>query len=87
MADESSKIDTTNEWMLGYSRNLPNHSASKAGYSGFIAMRLSHVPLVFRTRQSAYRFAAYLITMAELLPHENTNEHTFEDILQAIHNT
>lgn len=83
MAEE---IDTTNEWALSCAHNLPNHSMTKIGRGGFIAMRLSHVPLVFRTKQCAYRFAAWLITLAETLPDEDERQHTFEEILRAVRN-
>lgn len=79
-------VDTTNEFALGLGHNLPNHSMSMIGRSAYIAPTVRDVPL-FRTRQSAYRYAAWLMTMAETLPHEDSNEHSWEQILHAIRNS
>lgn len=79
------EIDTVNEYLIGAGENLPNHSLSQMGRSKFIRQHLPSVP-TFRTRQAAFRYAAYLLTMAEVLPDED-GEHTFEQVLNAVRNT
>lgn len=81
------EVNTSNDFLLSASRNLPNHSTSMVGRGNFVRQSLSEIP-TFRTKQAAYRYAAYLITMAEVhLPDENGSEgHTFEVVLDACRN-
>lgn len=81
---EDIPVNTLNEWAIGYGKNLDNHSSALAGRAGFIRQMDGTVP-TFRTKQEAYRYAAYLISMAEVLPDED-GEHTFEEVLSAIQN-
>jgi len=84
---EQSEINTINEYALWFGRNLPNHSTSLVGKGAFVRQSLPEVP-TFRTRQGAYRYAAYLVTMADLLPDDDGQEGiTFDDVLSAIQNT
>lgn len=80
-------VDTTNEYALSSGNNLPNHSTSMAGRGAFVRQSIPDVP-TFRTKQAAYRYAAYLITMAEaILPdEEGAAAHEFGVVLHAIRN-
>jgi len=82
------EVDTKNEYGLSAGSNLPNHSVSIAGRSKFVRQVVPNVP-TFRTKQEAYRFAAWLTEMAEVhLPDEEGAElHTFEAVRDAIRNT
>lgn len=79
------EIDTSNEYAISYGQNLPNHSFAAIGRAAFVRQGTPSLP-TFRTRQQAFRYAAYIISMAELLPDE-AGEHTFEQVLDAIRNT
>jgi hypothetical protein len=81
-------VDTQNSYMLSAGQNLPNHSTSMAGRGKFVRQSMNVIP-EFRTKQQAYRFAAYLVTMADSwLPDEEGSElHDFETVLAAIRNT
>lgn len=85
---EEIPVDTANDYALCAGQNLPNHSTSMLGRGNFVRQS-SQIPPTFRTKQSAFRYAAYLITMAEIhLPDEKRAEgHTFEAVLDAIRNT
>lgn len=78
-------INTTNDYLINAGANLPNHSASLQGRGQFVRQSVPDVP-TFRDRQTAYRYAAYLITLAEkYLPNENgCEEDDFEAVLCAI---
>lgn len=78
-------VNPVNEFILTSGQNLPNHSKSIAGRGKFVRPALQNIP-EFRTRQEAYRFCAWAITMADLLPDED-GAHTFEQVLEAVHNT
>lgn len=84
----SQEINTSNDFLLSAGQNLPNHSTSLAGRGRFVRQSLTEIP-TFRTKQEAYRYAAYLITMAEVhLPDEEGSEtHTFEVVLDACRNS
>lgn len=71
MADH--EINTGNDHFLGGNSSMG------------IAPTLTGTP-VFKTKQQAYRFAAWLITVAMILPDE-PGEHSFDDVLQAIRST
>ena len=87
MADEEyiKSVETLNDHLLGAGENLPNHSMSLMGRGKFVRQQISQVP-TFRTRQAAYRYAAYLLVLAEThLPDEEGAEaHTFEVVSAAI---
>jgi hypothetical protein len=82
------EISTLNDFMLSSGRNLPNHSSSMSGRAVFVRQSLPEIP-TFRDRHKAYRYAAWLISMAEaLLPDEPGQEDvTFEEVLSAIRST
>lgn len=82
------EINTLNEYGLSAGENLPNHSTAMRGRAKFIRQVQPNVP-TFRTKQEAYRFAAWLVEMAEVhLPDEDGCElHTFEAMRHAIQNT
>jgi hypothetical protein len=82
---EVHEVDTTNEYGLSSGKNLPNNTHSMKGQATFIKP-MTFEPPIFRTKQSAYRFAGWLLTMAEVLPDE-PGAHTLEQITQAIRNT
>jgi len=82
----SEEIPIDNEYLLGLGENLPNHSQSQIGRGKYITPKVTQVPL-FRTKQSAYRFAGWLVTMAEMLPDEDERKLTFHQIVKAIRNT
>lgn len=86
--EEPTPVRTLNEYMLGHGQNLPNHSTALAGRAAFVTQRVATTPC-FRTKQEAYRYAAYLLTMAEaFLPDEEGSEtHTFEVVLDACRNS
>lgn len=81
------EIETLNDYALSFGHNLPNHSTSIKGLGAFVRQNRADLP-TFRTQQAAYRYAAWLITMAEVhLPNEEgCEEHTFEVVRDAIHN-
>lgn len=80
-------VDTSNDYLLSAGQNLPNHSTSLAGRGRFVRQSFPELP-TFRTKQQAYRYAAYLTTMADVhLPDEEGAEtHTFEVVLDACRN-
>lgn len=83
--EEEQVIDTTNEWALHTGKNLPNHSESLRGRGTFIKVG-DATNLVIRTKQKAYRLAAWLVTLADTLPDEDP-AHEFNDILSAVENS
>lgn len=83
--DDRPTPDTANEYLIGYGKNLPNHSESLRNRPGFLRQQVSGLP-TFRTREAAYRYAAWLVSMAEtMLPAEDPdNPHTFDEVLDAV---
>ncbi len=81
---EETPVNTFNEYAIGYNRNLDNTTHALNGRAGFIRQQVDGVP-TFRTKQEAYRYAAYLVSMAEVLPDED-GAHDFETVLNAISN-
>jgi hypothetical protein len=82
-------IETQNDFALHAGQNLPNHSTSLAGRGRYVRQSFQEVP-IFRDRESAYRYAAWLITMAEVhLPSGIKRDEpiTFDEVLNAIRNT
>lgn len=46
------------------------------------------IPMIITSREQAYRTAAWIKLMGEMLPHEDEDEHpTFEQVEEAIRNT
>lgn len=65
------EIDLTNEFFVGFQMGV---------------IRPGHYP-VFSTKQQAWRFAAYVLTTAEVLPDDETQPFTFDEYLTALKNT
>ena len=89
MTDEEMNgyIKVINDYMISSGENLPNHSASAMGRGKFIRQSRPDIP-TFRDRQTAFRYAAYIILMADLLPDDDGQEGvTFPEVLDAIRNT
>lgn len=81
------EVKTVNDYIIGFGENLPNHSESMSGRGKYVRQMRADLP-TFRDRHVAYRYAAYIITMAELLPEDKEQEGiTFDDVLSAIQNT
>lgn len=80
------QINTLNEWAVSAGTNMPNHTTTMRGRGKFIKLSKSD-PVILRTKQEAYRLAAYILIMAELqdLPNED-GAHTLEQITNAICN-
>lgn len=78
-------INTLNEYGLGAGQNLPNHSTSMRGRGAFVRPLPTFDQLpTFRTKQEAYRFAAWLLILSDShLPNE-PGDHTFEQVTEAI---
>lgn len=84
---ETPEINTQNDFLLSFGSNLPNHSMTLAGKGKFVRQSVGIVP-TFRTRQEAFRYASWLIELADMLPDEEGCEsHTFEEVRKAIRNT
>lgn len=80
------EINTVNDFIIGSGNNLPNHSESMRGRGTYVRQMRPEIP-TFRDRQTAYRFCAYVLTMADVLPDEEGQEGiTFDDVLSAIQN-
>jgi hypothetical protein len=74
-------IDTTNEYALHSGTNMPNHSTTLSGRGKFV--RTGAERPIFRTKQAAYRYAAWLLCLAEALPDED-DAVSFEQVLEAV---
>ncbi len=86
-SDAQPEVKCINEWGIGSQQNLANHTVSQQGFPRFVRQSLPSVPL-FRTRHAAYRYVAWLLTLAELLPDEPGQEGiTYEQVLDAVQNT
>lgn len=84
---DSVSIETFNDFLLATGENLPNHSMSMRGLGRFVSQGVSTIPQ-FRTRQDAYRYAAWLTELAEILPDKVGQEGVaFEQVRDAIRNT
>ena len=75
LPDPEPPINTMNEFLL-----------SSAGTAGMGAYIMPQFHPRFVSRQQAYRFGAWLETMAEVLPEED-GRHTYDQIRRAIRNT
>lgn len=84
MADSTvnEPVNTENEWAIHKGQNLPNSTWAMNGRAKYVMVGTIAVPL-FRTRQQAYRFAAWLVTMAEVLPDEEQPD-DWETVLEAV---
>lgn len=82
---EEFDINTSNEFNIRAGVNLPNHSAALRGHAKFIKP-MTDVVAVHRTRQSAYRHAAWLVVLADKadLPDEPEQPFDFDEILTAV---
>lgn len=77
---------TDNDYKVKVGTNLPNHTMTKQGLGKFVTTGGIGNPL-FRTRQAVYRYAAWLIVMAQALPPEcecPNGDESFETIRDAI---
>lgn len=85
-------VNTLNEYAISTGQNMDNHTMSMSGRKHFVRQMVPDVP-TFRTKQAAYRYAAYILTLADNtltadgpgLPDED-GAHTFEEVLHAIQN-
>lgn len=89
MADEQEiEIKTDNEYAVSRGQSMRNSTAAMQGLGAWIKpmAQMPHDPFLFRTKQKAYRFAAWITAMADLnLPDEDGQEGvTFDEILEAI---
>jgi hypothetical protein len=85
--DDPKVVSTINDFFLSSGQNLPNHSTAIRGRAKFVRQSLPESP-IFRDKQKAFRYAAWLICMAEMLPDEDGQEGiTFEEVLDAIRNS
>lgn len=76
-------VDIANEFAVITGKSMMNNTASAGNRQNFISIT-SPVDRPFRTKQRAFRLAAWLVHMAELnLPDEDMPS-TFEDVLAAI---
>lgn len=78
-------VNTLNEFAINAGQNLPNHSTSMAGRGKFVRVG-DPKPVIFRTQQEAFRFCAWVLTLADTLPSE-AGGHSFETVLDAIQST
>lgn len=69
-ATQKIEVNTANEFGLGLQMNMIRPIAYPQ----------------FETKQQAYRFAAWLVNMAEMLPDE-VIDHSFDEVNEAIRNT
>lgn len=84
--DDPKEPKTLNDYIIGVGENLPNHSESIRGRGKYIRQMRAELP-TFRDRQTAYRFCAYVLLMADMLPDEEGQEGiTFPEVLSAIQN-
>jgi len=84
---DSPEVNTQNDYAISVGQNLPNHTTSLVGRGKYVRQMISNFP-IFRTKQEAYRYAAYLMLLAEnSLPDEEGCElHTFTAVVNAITN-
>lgn len=80
-------IETENTFALHAGQNLPNHTTTMQGKGRYVAQGVPY-PANFRDKQAAYRYAAWLITLAEVhLPDvEDCESHDFAAVLDAVRN-
>lgn len=78
-------VNTLNEFAISAGQNMENHTASMAGRGKFVRQMMPAVA-TFRTKQEAFRYAAYLVTLAENHLPDEDGAHTYEQVLHAIQN-
>lgn len=79
-------VNTANEYNVRSGMNMANHSTSRRGRAKFVRQMNPTVP-TFRTKQEAYRYAAWIVAMAEhvALPDEDDQEGVeFDQVLVAV---
>lgn len=86
--DEEIPINTDREYAIHTGENLANHSTAKIGRAKFVRVgpnSMSGDFPIFRTKQAAYRFVAWLLLMVEKheLPDED-GAYSFDEVSQAI---
>lgn len=82
------EINTSNDYWVSVGENLPNHTLSKEGFGKYVVAKSIMGPPLFRTKQEAFRFAAWVMLCAEVLPDEPEQMGvTFDDVVDAIKNT
>lgn len=80
------KPSAANEYNIRMGENLPNHSSALIGRAKFIRQNMPDMP-TFRTKQAAYRYAAWLVALADdFLPNESETCEpcTFDAVLEAV---
>lgn len=84
--EETPVIETKNDYALHTGQNLPNHTFSQIGLGKFVSHGVNSIPM-WRRREDAYRYAAWVVSLAEVLPWGvDAKEHTFEEALNAVRN-
>lgn len=85
LALQGHKPSAMNEFNLHTGQNLPNHSTSLVGRGRYVRQGHHEIP-TFRTRQAAYRYAAWLVQLAgQHLPNEEGCEGcTFDAVREAV---
>jgi hypothetical protein len=78
-------VNTLNEFAIGAGQNMENSTHAMNGRAHFVRQGMPTVP-TFRTKQEAFRYAAYLVTLAEVKLPDEDGEHTYEQVLHAIRN-
>lgn len=84
MTESTPTVDITNKFAIQVGENLPNHSTSLIGRAKFVKPGIGIMP-IFRTKQEAFRFCAWVMALAAVLPDED-GAHTFEEVLEAVQN-
>lgn len=82
---EEIPVNTLNEWMISKGQNMDNHTMSMKGRKHFVRQGRVEPP-TFRTKQEAYRYCAYVLTMADVFLPDEEGAHGFEEVLHAIQN-
>lgn len=86
MSEKPMSVNTSNDLLIGVGTNLPNSSYAAEGLATFVTiMRPGGYP-VFRTKQAAYRVAAWLVALADVLPDEELPS-AFDEVLNAVRDT
>lgn len=84
LLDETPEVDVSNAFGLVTGENLPNHSFSLKGLSRYVAQAGDARAPLFRTQQEAFRYAAWLVNMAEYyLPNEEVPS-SFDEVREAV---
>jgi hypothetical protein len=81
---ETAKPNTINEFLLSLHTYVSDDSETLNGIGRYVRQNRPTVPS-FHTRQAAYRYAAWLILFADMLPNEEGG-HSFVEVEAAIAN-